>query len=135
MPTFEEWWDEQPISRLPDSERVEYLRDMAHRVWISAQQAEREDWNKSTQGVTTEFSSAQRVAIVQRAPALLTWRELLARAEGVFIENTRAELENYTFQRLVRAVLIEEGDRRSGVRPNYRIDDVCMDGDWRRDGW
>ncbi len=133
--TFDEWWNEQPISKLPDTDRVAYLRDMAQRVWNSAQQAERDDWNTSTQGVTAEISSTQRAAIMRRLPTLLTWGELLVRAEEVFIDNTKAELEDHTFQHLVRAILTEEEDRRHGARPNYRIDDVCTDGDWRRDGW
>ena len=132
---FDEWWSEQPISRLPDTERVAYLRDMAQRVWISAQQEERAEWNKSTQGVTAEVSADQRAVIMRRIPSLLTYGELLIRAEGVFFENTKPELEQYSFQQLARAVNIEEDDRKHGGRPNYRIDDVCLETEWRRNGW
>lgn len=131
MSTFDSWWAEQPIAKLPDTERVAYLRDMAQQVWVSAQQAERDEWTKTTAGVTTEVSSEQRAVIMRRILSLLTYGELLIRAQGVFIENTKQELEQYSFQTLVRIIKLEEEDRKHGVRPTYRIDDVCLEPEWR----
>lgn len=126
MKTFDQWWEDQPIARLPDSSRVAYLRDLSHRVWISAQQAIQEPEFEST------ADEVGYTMYMRRPPSLLTYAELVSRAENVFFENTRTELETYSFQQLLKAVEVEEDDRKHGTRPNYRIDDVAVDGEWRR---
>lgn len=132
MSTFDKWWVAQgigPATQMPRS--VEDLREVAQYVWISAQHAEREARTNATAGATAEVSSEQKAVIMRRIPSLLTYGELLIRAQEVFIENTKSELEQYSFQMLVRAIKLEEGDRKHGVRPTYRVDDVCLDDDWR----
>lgn len=131
MPTFDEWWNEQPIAKSPDSERVDYLRDMAHRVWISAQEAERGEWTKSTRDVTAEVRSIQHDNIMCKSPSLLSWGELLIRAQTLFVDNTTTELGQLSFKYLVRVIQVEEEDRRFGSRPNYNVDDVFIGDDWK----
>lgn len=129
--SFDSWWAEQLIAALSDTERADCLRDIAQRAWIGGQFAERANWTKAISGVTAEVSAEQKAVIVRRIPALLSYRELLIRAQEVFVQNTKVELEQYPFQALLRAVKVEEDDRKHGVRPTYRIDDVCLDDDWR----
>lgn len=121
MLTFDEWWNDQPVAQLPDTERIGYLRDLAQQVWASAVRAERME----------QSSVSRRVIIMCGVPSTLTWGELLIRAGDVFIDNTTEEIGHHSFDYLCRAINLEEADRKHGTRPNYRIEDVWMDDDWK----
>ena len=123
---FDKWWNSQPVSQALDTDRVRYLRDMCYRVWPAAKRDEHSEWADTTERVTVSDDR-----IFDQDVSKLTRGMLTFRARSLFPETGIEDLIKYSSETMAKLITVEENDRKHGCPPHYRVDDVCVDDEWK----